>query len=298
MQVGPILANSLIWAAELGVISIGMSLVYGILGFANFAHGEFVTIGAYLTYALHIGAGLPLLVGIPIAMLGTALFAILLDMGVFSRVRQASAVSKMVLSVGIAMIIRSVISIFFGTSALQLGYRAQRLPEVAGLQLTDLQLIIIIATLVSMVLFHLVLQQTKLGKALRATADNSSLAEAKGINTTSVIRWMWFFSGAFAALGGILLALETQLRPALGLFVLMPMFAAVTVGGLGSVYGAVGGAIALAVGQNLALGIDYGSLLGFEPWRLRAGYKTGIALIALVATLLIRPQGIFGRRGG
>lgn len=296
MQIGQIAVNSLVWAAELGVIAIGMSLAYRILGFANFAHGEFVTIGAYATYALHIQAGLPLWNAIPAAMLVTGLFAVLLDLSVFSQVRQASAVAKMVLSVGIATIIRAVIAVLFGTSAVHLEYPARRF-EMGNVSFTDLQIIIIVATLVSMIIFHLVFQQTKLGKALRATADNPALAEAKGINTAGVIRWMWFVSGVFAALGGILLGLETQLRPALGSFVLMPMFAAVTVGGLGSVYGAVAGALVLAIAQNLALSIDFGSLLGLASWRLSAGYKTGIALLALVATLLIRPQGLFGKEG-
>jgi branched-subunit amino acid ABC-type transport system permease component len=231
----------------------------------------------------------------------TGVFAIGMDLGVFSHVRRASPAAKMVLSVGLAMIIRSVIAIVFGSKALTLGYLARPIPkmlELFGLRATDLQVTILAITMVSMILFGLLLQRTKLGKTLRATADNPLLAEAKGINTASVIRWMWFISGGFAGLGGCLIGLETQLRPGLGMYVLMPMFAAATVGGLGSPFGAVAGALLIAVAQNSALGIDFGKLVGLDTWRIDTGYKSGIALLALVGTLLVRPRGIFGKRGG
>jgi branched-subunit amino acid ABC-type transport system permease component len=297
MLVSSILVNSVVWAAELGLIAIGMSLVFGILGFANFAHAEFVTIGAYITYAIHVNMGLPLLLSIAIAMLITGIFAILLDLSIFSRIRRASPVSKMVVSVGIALCIRSVIAILFGTSALSIGFSATRNPSILGLEFTNLQIIIIITALVSMVGFHFVFQKTKLGKALRATANNPDLAESRGINTTYIIRWMWFISGTFAAMGGILIGLETQLRPALGLFVLMPMFAAATVGGLGNAYGAVAGSLVLALAQNIALSVDFGSLLGRSSFIIRAGYKDAISLTVLGITLLVKPEGIAGKRG-
>ena len=296
MPFSSIVVNTLVWGSELGLIAVGMSLVFGILGFANFAQAEFVTVGAYLTYAFQVNMGLPLLFSIPLAMLATGFIAILLDLTIFNHLRDASPVAKMVVSVGIAICIRSIIALLFGTSALSINYSTKRLPELLGFGFTDLQAIIILTALASMIVFHLVFQQTRLGKALRATANNMNLAEAKGIDTVHVIRWMWFISGAFAALGGILIGTETQLRPAMGQFVIMPMFAAVTVGGLGNAYGAVLGSLVLSLAQNIALSVNFGPLVGKPFLLIRAGYKDAVSLVVLGATLLIRPEGIAGKR--
>lgn len=298
MSLDALVINTLVWAAELGLISIGMTLVYALLRFANFAHAEFATAGAYVTYTLHVTLGLPIILAVPGAMVCIGIFAVIVNELVFARIRRAGPVPKMVVSVGIAMIIRSVITLIYGTSALSIGYSTVRLPEWIGLRLTDLQLVIILATVASMLLLHVAMHRTKLGKALRATADNHNLAEARGINTAGVTRWMWFISGAFAAMGGALIGMETQLRPVLGQFLIMPMFAAATVGGLGSVYGAVAGSFVIALAQNLALGINFGPLFDLPFLYLQAGYKDAVALAVLVLTLLLRPAGIFSRRRG
>jgi branched-subunit amino acid ABC-type transport system permease component len=140
--------------------------------------------------------------------------------------------------------------------------------------------------------------RTRLGKALRATAQNFALAQARGIDGERMISVMWFLSGAFAALGGILLGLETQIRPGLGLSVMLPMFSAATVGGLGSAYGAIAGALTLAFAQNGVLAIDFRALFGADQSvQIPTRYKDVIALVGLVLTLLIRPSGIFRARG-
>jgi branched-subunit amino acid ABC-type transport system permease component len=129
-----------------------------------------------------------------------------------------------------------------------------------------------------------------MGRVLRATADNMSLAEVRGINVNRVIVGVWFLAGAFAALGGVLLGYETFVRPTLGLSILLPMFAAATVGGLGSLPGAVVGAYLLAFAQNLILGIDFG---WGADWYVNPGYKSALALGLLVLVLLVRPGGLF-----
>jgi branched-subunit amino acid ABC-type transport system permease component len=296
MQVQAVIVNTLVWAAELGLIAIGMTLVYAILKFANFAQAEFATIGAYVTYSFHVRFGTSLILATIGSMVAVGLLAVTVNEVIFKRLRLASPVAKMVASVGIATAFRSTVSIVYGTRAVSLGYSAQRLPEVFGLQFTDVQIIIIISAIASMLLFNVAMKRTMFGKALRAVADNHSLAETKGIDTAYVTRWMWFISGSFAAMGGALIALETQLRPVLGQFIIMPMFAAATVGGLGSVYGAIAGALVMAVTQNIALGINFGPLVGQPLLLIKAGYKDAIALAVLVFTLLFKPEGILGTR--
>ncbi len=296
MNLSSIISNTLVWGAELSLIAVGMSVIFGLLGFANFAQAEFVTIGAYLTYEYHVNMGLPLILAIPIAMITAGLIAVLLDLGIFTQLRRAAPVTKMVVSVGIAICVRSLIAILFGTSALRIPFPAYHIISFLGFKLTNLQILIILIALVLMVIFYLILQKTKFGKALRATANNPNLAESKGINTIVVVRWMWFISGSFAALGGLLIGMETQLRPAMGQFIVMPMFAAVTVGGLGSAYGAILGSLVLALAQNIALSVNFGPLFGQSVYYIRSGYKDAIALLVLCLTLLIRPEGIVGKR--
>lgn len=295
MQFQDLVLNTLVWSSELALIAIGMSLTYALVRFANFAHVEYATTGAYLTYSLHIGAGLGLIFSAILAMFAVGFIAVAINELIFARLTKASPVAKMVVSVALAMIIRTVLSMIYSTKARSLDYVAS--PIFEGFRLTDLQFAITATAVVAVLLFHFGLQRTSLGKALRATADQPGLAESRGVDTARVTRWMWFVAGAFAALGGTLIALETQLRPVIGQFLIMPMFAAATVGGLGSAYGALVGAFILALAQNLLLGINFGPLFGHAFMYISASYKDAVALLVLVFTLLIRPQGLFGRRG-
>jgi branched-subunit amino acid ABC-type transport system permease component len=286
--------NTLVWACELGLIALGMSLSYSILGFANFAHIEFLTAGAYTAWVLYTIAGLPIAVAVGLAMIAIGFLAIGIDWTVFRRLRHASAPSKMIASVGIGIAIRSVIQVIFGSGAVSFGFSSEPLPPILGARVTPLYFWIIGLTVISMLAFHGLLTFSNVGKALRATSEDFNLAEVRGINGEQMIRLMWFISGAFAALGGILLGMETQVRPGMGLSVLVPVFAAVTLGTLGSAYGAIGGALVVAFAQNIALAVDIGPLLAAgRSILLPTIYKNAVALTILVLTLLIRPKGLF-----
>jgi branched-subunit amino acid ABC-type transport system permease component len=151
-------------------------------------------------------------------------------------------------------------------------------------------------TAASMLVLHALLQWTRAGTALRALASNFDLAVTRGIPGESMIRLMWFLSGAYAALGGTLLAVETQLMPNMDLMILLPVFAAVTIGGIGSVFGAVAGALVISLAQNALIAIDFGALVASGPWYLPTQFRDYVAVSALVLVLLIRPHGLAGRR--
>jgi branched-subunit amino acid ABC-type transport system permease component len=141
-----------------------------------------------------------------------------------------------------------------------------------------------------MVVLHTLLFRTRLGTALRALASNRDLAETRGIPAEAMTALMWFIVGAFAAIGGTLFALETRLQPNMDLVILLPVFAAVTIGGLGNVFGAAAGAFILSLAQNLLIGIDFGALAGGAPWYVPTQFRDAIAVGALVLVLILRPR--------
>lgn len=303
MTITQVLFNTLTRAGELGLIAIGLSMVYGIFKFANFAHNEFATIGAYLTLAFAVGAGLNLVVAAVLAVLLTGLIGILMDRGIFRFLRDASSATLMVTSIGVSIGLRSIVQVVWGAEIRDYGLGMQRPLEVLGARITVVRLWIVATAVLSMILFHLLLHRTKIGKAIRATSDNLVLAETSGIHTGRVILMVWFLGAAFAAVGGVLIGLETQLRPEMGWSLLLPVFATAILGGIGNVYGAMLGALVIAAAENVGLALNLGSLLSlggvFEVGSVYVPirYKPAVAFVALIITLLIRPHGILGKKG-
>jgi branched-subunit amino acid ABC-type transport system permease component len=288
-----VLVNSLIYASEIAVIALGISLSYSILRFANFAHIQFAVVGGYLTYVFAVMLGLPLIVATAISVVLTGCLAIVVDHLVFRRIRHASAEGKMIASWGVALFMRSIVAAIFGGSALVFNVEGEII-RAGGAIFTTLDVAVVAVTAASMVILHLVLQKTRAGTALRALASNFELAETRGIPSGRMIRLMWFMTGAYAALGGTLFAVETQLKPNMDLMILLPVFAAVTIGGLGSVYGAVAGALILSLFQNLLISVDFGALIGGDPWYVPSQFRDYVAVCALVLVLLLRPGGLAG----
>jgi branched-chain amino acid transport system permease protein len=289
-----VVLNSLVLAAEIAVIALGVSLTFSLLRFANFAHVQLAVVGAYVAWVL---AG-PLALPVPLAALLSlplaGLLAILIDALVFRPLRGASAETKMIASWGVALFIRSMVGALFGGSARVFDVEAGPL-RVGGAALTTLDVLVIGVTVAAMVVLHVLLRTTRLGTALRALASNPDLAETRGIPSSRLIGLMWFLSGAFAALGGVLLAIQSDLRPTLDLAILLPVFAAATLGGLGNPFGAVAGALVLALAQNLLIAIDLGALVRGPSWYLPPQFRDYVAVGALVLVLLVRPAGLVGR---
>jgi branched-chain amino acid transport system permease protein/neutral amino acid transport system permease protein len=276
----------LISGSILALGAIGLTLVYSILNFANFAHGDLMALGAYLALFFKVGLALPMWLAFPLSMLCTALIAVSLDRLWFRPLRRrgARAVLLAISSLGLALILRNLIRMLWSPQA-QYYSREIHFPfTVPGLQVrVNTQQILIFAVALGLViLVSLFLQRTKLGKAMRATSDNFNLALVSGIDTERVVVWTWLLGAALAAAGGILLGMSVRLQPTMGWNLLLPIFAATILGSIGSPYGAMLGSLIIGLAEELST--------QFIPTE----YKGAVSLMLLVLVLLVRPQGLFG----
>lgn len=295
------IVDGLINGALIGLGAIGVTLTYSILRFANFAHGEFITFGAYaaLTIAggvstLVVGsdAGLgalsispALILAAPLAMALTAGFALALDRLLFARLRGAGeAISVVMASFGASMAIRAAIEFVFTSRPAYFTRELQIARPIGfGLKATPNQIALLIVAGVLLIAVHLLLTRTQIGRAMRAVSENPALARAAGVDVDATIRVAWALGGALASAAGVMLGLLVQIRPFMGFDLLLPLFAAAILGGIGSVPGAFVGALVVGLGEALTV-----EFVGAE-WR------AGVAFLVLIAVLLIRPSGIAGR---
>lgn len=277
-------------------------MVYSVLRFPNFAHVEYATVGAYLAYLFGAVPGMPFVIAAAAALVVTAGFALATDRLVFSHLRQRSDIILMIASFALAIAIRQFVLLFWGPSPRFYAAGWSDPLHVGDALITPVQIGIMLAAALCMGVFHLLLNRTRLGVSMRASADNTLLSEACGIPTDRVIRVIWLIGGGFAALGGILLALDTQLEPFMGEAMIIPVFGAAILGGIGSPYGAMIGALVFGFAENVGLGINWSPLLkavGLEAGNfafIPAGYKEAIPFALLILMLILRPQGIMGRK--
>lgn len=295
-----VLIDGLVRAAELSFLAVGLTMVYGVLRFANFAHVEFATVGAYLALALSTTLGLPLVFAAVLAIILGGGLGVGIDRTIFSRLRSASPIMLMIASFALGIAMRETVRAIWGPSPFFFSLGVLPPIRIVGALVTPTQIAIIGAALVAMLAFHFLLSRTRLGIAMRATADNVALSQASGIPTERIIRAVWFIGGAFGALGGVLVGLNTQVKPDMGFGLIIEVFCAAIVGGIGSPYGAILGAVLVGFAENVGLAIDWSPLLngiGIEarPFSyIPTGYKSAIAFFLLILTLLLRPRGILG----
>ncbi len=265
--------------------AVGLTLVYGILRLVNFAHGDFLTFGAYMAYLVNVTWGLPLVVGVVVAMIATAVLAVFFELVMWGpmRARRAGLLQLLLMSIGLALVIRSVVQFFWGTDIKLLDVNTTATVSFLGLRIGRTQLIVIAVGFVVLIAVGLMLRQTMLGKRMRALADDLELAETAGIDTRRVIIYTWIFAGALAGLAGVMAAAITSLSPELGFQLLLPIFAAVILGGIGDAYGALAG------GMLLGLVTEWSTLFIDSRWKIAVGFA------ALIVALIVRPQGIFGK---
>jgi neutral amino acid transport system permease protein len=277
--------NGLSLGAIYALGAVGLTLVYAILRLVNFAHGDFLTFGAYMAYLVNVTWGMPLVLGIFFAMATTALLGIFLERVMWGpmRARGAGVLQLILMSLGLALVIRYVIQYIWSTDIRALDVNVIDTVNLLGLQIGQTKLIVIVIGVVVLVAIGLLLRYALLGKRMRALADNLELAETAGIDTSRVILWTWIFAGGLAGLAGVMAAEVTDIRPELGFELLLPIFAAVVLGGIGDAFGA------LAAGLILGVVIEWSTLL------IDARWKTFIGFVILILALLIRPQGIFGK---
>ena len=276
--------------AIIALSAVGLSLVFGVTGLVNFAHGELVTLGAVLAYFFHASTGGPewaLIAAAVPAVLLVAAFGGIQELGLWRplRRRQTGTIAMLVISIGLSFAVRNLILVLFGGEPKTYNdFVIQEKVSFLGIETVPKNLFIIAASLVILVAVGLFLQRTQTGVAMRAVADNEDLAEASGIDVNRVILATWVMGAGLAALGGIFLGASEKVQWDMGFRVLLLIFAAVVLGGLGTAFGAMVG------GFVIGLSVEVSTF--WIPTEL----KNAVALAVLVAMLLWRPQGLLGTR--
>lgn len=286
----------------LAMAAIGLSLIFGTTGLVNFAHAELVTwgqlsgfffnyyglagvIGFLAPWPAPFGDGVNLIFAAVFATMAGGLLGYGLDRGLFRSMRRigVSLIAQMVITIGLSILLRYLFLYYFGGNPrFFLNYSTQTAMKIGPVEITPKDLLSMVLSVVVLVVVGALLQLTRTGKAMRAVADNRDLAESSGIDVQRVISVVWIAGGALAALGGVFFGLD-QIKWDFGFRILLLIFAAVTLGGLGTAYGALVGAVVVGLVINLStLVID-------------AELKNMVALLVLALILLFRPQGILGR---
>jgi neutral amino acid transport system permease protein len=265
--------------------AVGLTLVYGILRLVNFAHGDFLAFGAYMAYLVNVTWDMPLVAGIAFAMAATALLGLLFERVMWRpmRAKGAGFLQLILMSIGLAFLIRSGIQWFWGTEIRTLDVNVTDSVAFLGLRIGQTELMVVVLGIAVLFAVGLIVRFSLLGKRMRALSDNLDLAETAGIDTRRVILYTWLFAGALAGLAGVLSGALTNLRPELGFELLLPIFAAVILGGIGNPFGA------LTAGLVLGVVIEWSTLVVEPRWKVTFGF------VALIVALVIRPEGIFGR---
>ncbi len=294
--------DGIITGAMIGLGAIGITLTYAILRFSNFAHGDLLSWGAYLAMTasgliglafggsttplgpFSFGWSLPL--GTLIAMFLTAALALVIDAALFGvlRRRKSASIILVMASFGAALAMRNLLE-FLYTSSPAYYSRALQIsrPLLGGMRATPDQLLVIGLAIIAVIVVHLLLTRTAAGRSMRAVAENQQLAAIAGIDVRAVIRLVWTLGAMLACISGVMSGLLIQIRPEMGFDLLLPMFAAAVLGGIGSVPGAMLAGLIVGLGEAFAV-----QLVGAE-WR------AAVSFVILILVLLVRPQGLFGK---
>ncbi|ERN40216.1 branched-chain amino acid ABC-type transport system, permease component [Rubidibacter lacunae KORDI 51-2] len=282
-----LLVNGIALGSIIALAAVGLTLTFGILRLPNFAHGDFMTLGAYATLLANVNFGWNIWLSTIFGAIATVAAMLLAERTLWQPMRQVRAqpTTLIVISIGLALFIRSAILMVWGGT--NLSYDLPVVPAIALppddpiVRIAFNRIVVVILSIVAIVALHFFLQRSKVGKAMRAVADNIDLARVAGINVERVVLWTWAIAGVLTAAGGATYGLIAAVRPNMGWFLILPMFAATILGGIGNPYGAIAGAYTIGIAQELSV-----PLLGSQ-------YKLGVALFLMTIVLLVRPQGLF-----
>ena len=279
----------MITGSILALAAVGATLIFGIQRIPNFAHGDLLTIGAYAAFVVNVVFGQNLLVAALGAMAAVALFAIAAHFALFRPLRGRGTVAIALVSVGLGLLIRNVIFIVAGSQTRQFNVDQSQVITIGAVRLSPGQGVAVAVAVVVAPLVALFLARTRLGKQMRAVADNRDLASVSGIDVERIGVSVWILAGGLAGLAGVMLGLSQGVfDPNMGLGPLFLIFTAVVLGGIGSAYGALVAGLTLGLAMELS---TWDVLFG----GLDAKYKPVLAFVLLILLLLYRPQGLFGQ---
>jgi branched-subunit amino acid ABC-type transport system permease component len=286
-----LVANGLVTGSVYAIAAVGVSLVYGILRLVNFAYGDLMAFGALVTFGVNGPLHQSMALAVPAGMAATAALSVALDFVLWKplRSRRAGFMSLFLASIGLALVLRQLLLFVAGSGPKSYRVDPYRVFVLGSVRLSEAQVITIATAATTIVAVGLFLALTTTGRVLRAMADDRSLAAVAGIDVGRATRIAWIISGLLAGLAGVLAAtVEYSFDPNFGFQLLLPVFAAVVLGGIGSAYGALAGGLALGLAQEVSTWSGFAG--GVNPV-----YKPVVAFAVLAVALLIRPQGLFGR---
>jgi neutral amino acid transport system permease protein len=286
-----LLANGLVTGSVIALAAAGVSILYGILRLVNFAYGDYMTFGAFVAIYFNVTQELPIITAAVLSMIATAFLSVALEFVLWRplRTRRAGFMSLFLVSIGLALVLRHLIYLVAGPQPRTYTVDPYKVYVIGSARLSGAQGIAIVVACIGIVALGLLMARTGVGRMMRALADDLALAAVSGIRTSRVILAAWIVSGLLAALAGVLAGLvQTSFTPQLGFTLLLPIFAAVVLGGIGSIYGALVGGLVLGLVMELSTWPELGG--GVNPT-----YKPVVAFAVLILGLLLRPQGLFGR---
>lgn len=292
------LADGIVLGSTIALGAVGLTLTYNILNFANFSHGSLLSWGAYFAWIIvaafsgvqgtfgPVSFGWPFVLALIFAGVMTSILALVVDWLVFRILRKSNIqVALVIASFGASLLLRNLIVVIFGPEPQYYSSNIQIARQILpGVRVTPDQLFVVGLSIVLVIVLHLFLTRTKLGKAMRATADNSALAQVSGINIQGIIRWTWIVGASLAAVAGVFFGLTVQILPDMGFNLLLFLFAAAILGGVGSIYGAILGGMVIGIAADM-------SALFISP-----AYKPAVAFTLMILVLLVRPSGILGEK--
>jgi branched-subunit amino acid ABC-type transport system permease component len=286
-----LLVNGLVTGSVYAIAAVGISLIFGILRLVNFAYGDMMTFGAFAGFFANATLGLPMVASALVGMVAVAILSVALDVVLWRplRARRAGFMSLFLASIGVALVLRQAILLVWGPQPRAYDVDPFKVYVLGDVRLSLAQVATIATAAVAIVVIGLFLARSSTGRVMRAMSDDRVLAQLSGIDVNRVILATWIVSGLAAGLAGVLAGLvQSTFDPNFGFQLLLPVFAAVVLGGIGSAYGALAGGLVLGVATELSTWEGFGG--GVDPV-----YKPVVAFVVLIVALLIRPQGLFGR---
>ncbi|GIW66979.1 MAG: branched-chain amino acid ABC transporter permease [Candidatus Parcubacteria bacterium] len=282
-----LLINSLIAGAIYSLVAVGFSLIYSVCRFVHFAHGAVIAYSGYLLYLFYQQLKFDFWLSVILALICGSILGWLIDFLVYKnlRKRKASNVILLIASVAFLIIFESLILIIWSAEIKNIGFiKISPGKEILGAIITPLQVIIIFVSIILLIIFSLFMKKSKLGKAMRAVSDNKNVAEVLGISAEKIYSYSFLIGSFIAGIAGILIGLEQNLEPTMGTSLMIKGFTSAIIGGVGSIPGSILGSYLLGLAEN------------FGIWFLPSGYKDAIVFIILFLFLLIKPQGILGKK--
>jgi len=279
-----LIINGIIAGSIYALIAIGYTMVYGVLKFINFAHGELFTLGGYFTYLFFVVCKLNFVFSCVLAILAVMLTGILIERIAYRPLREKSRLATLITAIGISIFLQNIIILAFGSrvKSIRFSGMGQSL-EVMGVFITPIQIAIFFATVILMIITFLFINKTKLGKAMRSVTDSIKTAQILGINVDRAISTTFALGSALAAIAGILVSLDQDMWPTMGINAGLRAFTAAVLGGIGNIRGAVLGGFVIGLVENIAI------------WNLPSGLKDMIAFLILLCILWFRPIGLLGK---